>query len=255
MGGVGIGRRSGWGAALLIPLLFFAWGLAAAEPADPPRLVYADNGAWRSDLMVANQSTSLAPTIVRGTNCPFGPSGFNLHLPPDRTMLIKEYGRYLCGPRIGLIAYETAGLPVISVYARYRDADGNATAFEIPPLTWVLRQGRVAEIPMVRNDLHNETTLILFNEGEHPTAVRAAVFDWDGSELAVETIDVPPGLTVYPIETEVVIGRLELTQGLPIGCGFCTWDEPVYGFAAVGVRGQGSQRVIPLGPKLRFAPE
>jgi hypothetical protein len=251
MGGFGNVRRSGWAAGALL-ILFLSCGFAASAE-DGPRLVYADNGSWETDLLVTTFSGD-TPARVHGTNCPFGPSGFDVSVGPDESAVIENFGGYLCGERIGLVPYETGGSPFVSVYARYRDSEGNVTAFEIPPLRYQLRAGETAEAPLIRVTDEHDTAVVIFNEGKY-TAVRATVFDGANEPLGVEVFDVPAGLTLYQVSTPVGIGRLELAQGLPIGCGGCSFDEPLYGFVAVGVRGGGSQRVIPLAPKLRFTTE
>lgn len=249
------GRFRGWfrdvglRAAAIVLLLSLASVVAVAD--DGARLVYANDGFWRSDLLVSHISASETATI-RFSNCGFGPSGVNRSIPPDASLAVDDFGRWMCGDPIGIVPFETTNSPSVTVYVR-RVADGiTTTSYEIPPLTWALHAGDVGEVRLIRSNAEFDTALIVFNDGAGPARLTVRVYAEDGLLAGTEAIDLAPGLTFHMLTTLVDVGRLELEEETAFVSPPLE-DQPVYGFAAVGVRGGGSQRILPFGPKLRWS--
>lgn len=252
------GRLSGsWlgGARVVAVALLLSLAPFLAAGADAPRLVYAGNGVWESDLILTS-GTSTEPGSFKATNCTFGPSGVDVAIPAEGTVVVADFGQALCGAPIGVIPFAASDLAGVTVYLRYHDAAGNGTAFEVPPLTWTLRAGETGEIQGIQSNAERDTALVVFNEGASVTLLQVAVYDGANAPVAVESFAIAPGMNFFLLGSHVDAGRIELRQGgITVGCPGCTFDEPLYGFAAVGVRGGGSQRVRVFAPKLRVEAE
>lgn len=253
MGGRFRGMFRGTTRAAAITLLLSLISILSMSAADLPRLVYANDGFWRSDLLATQSSADQAATI-RFTNCGFGPSGVNRTIAPDESLVVDDFGQWLCGAPIGTVPFETTGDPWVTVYVR-RSVDGvTTTSYEIPPLTWALHAGETGEIRLVRSNAEHDTALITFNEGTGPALLRIRIYDGANALAGTELVDLVPGLNFYMLTTLVDVGRLELEED----AGFVSPplpDQPIYGFAAIGVRGGGSQRVVTFGPKVRWSAE
>lgn len=245
--------RLGLAGRALVTVLCLVLFTGVAGAADSPRLVYANDGFWESDLLVRSTRAEELSTL-RFTNCGFGPSGVNLTLQPDESAVVDDFGAWLCGDPIDVIAFEATGDPELTVYVR-RSVDGlTTTSYEIPPLTWALHVGDTGEVPLIRSNAEHDTAIIAFNDGADPARLVVRVYDGDNALAGIELVDLVPGLNFHMLQTLVDVGRLELEEehayvSPPPA------DQPIYGFVAVGVRGGGSQRVIPFAPLQRIAAE
>jgi hypothetical protein len=144
-------------------------------------------------------------------------------------------------------------------YVISRNAEGVYTSFPVAALIPGAFAGAVPTQLVTAESGNGLGTYIVFiNESAKAQAVveTLTVFDSAGKQLALESADVPPGVSLYSLKTTVPIGRVQLEQGIPgIGCGDgCgQTDEPVYVFATVNTAAGGAPRTLYLQPVLPHA--
>lgn len=247
------GERSGWlglcsrlSRLLVLCLLVLLPAVARAQEAPQQWLVYANTDVWKTDV-VASTYLIGQPTTLAFSDCPFGAMP-KLRLEGGQTRLVQDLAAWQCsGQPVGLAPLRvlTGGHERVASIARFADAAGNVATFEIPPLRYALFNFP-AQVTQIQNDGTWETALILFNQGTRSATIALTTIDEHDTAVGVQVVDAAPGMSIHPLHARVRIGRVELRQGSQVGCIYCNQPQPIYGFAAVGWRRGGSQRIRPL---------
>jgi hypothetical protein len=219
--------------------------------------VYGDTETIRTDLQ-ATTERPLAGT-VRFWNCGVGPER-EMELPRDSSAILHDFGKLLCGPRVGVVAIDATNA-IVTTFPNFNAPGRPHTGFEVPLLTEPIGKSPMpTEARLLTNprDRSYSTTLLLFNVSSEPAWVTATVYDDAHPEAPVrEYILVRPGgeLTWYDVETWFDTGRIELSLGVDFGgwgCFGCDREvtADIYGFAAIGTPSGDAPRVRPFHPKL-----
>lgn len=222
------------------------------------RLVYLDNDAWRSNLLITCDSGEGCE--VDTSNC----FGLPATLAFGESRVVRDFARLQCGPDLGLAKLRiTKGTPKLTTFALRIDPGGDRTAVEIPELqmgfpapatnllasTWYSAR-------LVQNDDEFDTWIAVFREGDpyQNTIATVLVYDGENRQVAEQGVTLQPGFNFFELTPRVAAGRLELVYGHPkFGCIPCDLRPPMAGVAFVGWRAGGSPRVVPLIVHYRLA--
>ena len=252
---VGACARFSWRAIATLSLLLILGAPVVAQEAEtvavpsPPRLVFADNSSWRSDLLIQGHGSTVEIEIANCFSGIFPPASVD---EDRRYALVRDFSRVGCArPEIGLIPVrgQNVDQAKLSTLVHFRDEQtGDVASFEVPALQFALPAFELLRATAIQNDDEFVTSFVLFNEGDGPAPVTASIYDDVGVLLARESLTVPgAAFLFYQPVTDVEIGHVDLTAGFA-GFGSTASDAPVYGFAAVTWRAGGSPRVVELLP-------
>ncbi len=222
-------------------------GGGEAAATSPPHLVYAGTDLWRTDLLIESTGQSATVSYV---NC--WEAFFRETVGPERPYaIVRDLASMQCAPKpAGLAPLRIDGSARVTVLARFYDGStGDVASFAIPPLEHAMPAFRLRGSG-IQSDAEYVTSIVLFNESADEALITASVRDANGVKAGEEVIAVRAGdFVLYQLVTEVDVGSVELTPGIPdFGCPGCDATGPVYGFAVVTWRAGGSPRVVPLEP-------
>jgi hypothetical protein len=243
----GFSRSLGTALATLCFLFFGSCPQSAFADEAPKtaRLVYVDNGSWKSDAIASNAS---AGATLRITNCKgIGFPGDTLTFDANGQAAVRNFTKLQCNTAslFGTVDLPYTGSIELGTEATYRDANGNFDFVYIPALT------DAQTLPAGSKD--RLTVHRIMSAADRSTFLAIVGSSWltlkfyDGANPFIvgftDAIKVD-GSRWYDVATSLPIGRVEITRGVT-GFGFPASDDGtdvnVVGF--VGKREGGSPRV------------
>jgi hypothetical protein len=208
--------------------LFAAAAFAADTPpasAGQVNVLAISGNHWNDDVKI---DASAGDVAMRTSDCPVGPF-FTENLSKDETDLLRDFSLHLCtqptsisGLRLGVVSLQvTAGFPRVRTIATFADDHGNFNNVRIDALPNALAAGGgkyvFYGIESGTDPTHpRKTQLALMPEKGNDLVAVIKLFDKHGTPVGPEIQGVPVhGWTLYTIETDVDVGRAEVTTLLP----------------------------------------
>lgn len=220
---------------ILIPTACIGVAMSIAVPADAQtkKVIIANDGHYTTRVLASNTSDTSAAWSLTEAGCfAYGPQT----IVPGGAAIRDTVGQF-CSP------YPLADTTVATVKSIIHFSDGKSeSSFVVPPVGAITVSTSVMLGPAINDDAIG--SWLTFNASER-SAVTVTIYDGSRNQIAVETADVPKGVSQFRPATKFAVGFIRVELGYK-AFGITPSTAPLYGFLSVASPTNSNSIVYPF---------